>query len=157
MSVHACVHLAQLCLNPCRCLHYALVFVKLLIKFSISKYIMCVIFVQRFKQWGKHFTNFHYYYHQTQLKTNLSYSYPYSAILCFLLFCFCRCCWAILCSRVFHQVRDLQKEEQHGVASAYQWLWWQLAWWRRWHCWRQWWTWCNSLASCRCAQRVNPM
>ena len=31
-----------LCLNSCRCLHYVLVFLQLLITFSISMYIMCV-------------------------------------------------------------------------------------------------------------------
>ena len=39
---HAHVHLSQLCLNPCWCLHYLLAFVKLLITFSVSMYI-CVI------------------------------------------------------------------------------------------------------------------
>ena len=37
-----------------------LVFVKLLITFSISMYIMCVMFVRRFESRGRRFTIFHY-------------------------------------------------------------------------------------------------
>ena len=40
-----------------------LVFVKLLITLSISMYIMCVMFVQRFELHGRYITNFHYYYY----------------------------------------------------------------------------------------------
>ena len=42
-----------------------LVFVKLLIKFSLLKYIMCNMFVQHFELLGRRFTNFHYYYYVT--------------------------------------------------------------------------------------------
>ena len=52
-----------------------LVFVKLLITFSVSKYITCVMFVHSFKPCGWHFTNFHYYY-QTYRSILLRYDCP---------------------------------------------------------------------------------
>ena len=39
-----------------------LAFVRLLITFSISVYVMCVMFVHRFEPQGRRFTNFRYDY-----------------------------------------------------------------------------------------------
>ena len=44
-----CASCTYLCLNLCWCLHYVLVFVKLLTTFSILMYILRVMFVQRFE------------------------------------------------------------------------------------------------------------
>ena len=63
VCVHACASCTQLCVNPCRCVHYALAFVKLWMAFSILMYFMCVMFVQQSKPWGRLFTNLHYYYY----------------------------------------------------------------------------------------------
>ena len=49
------------------CLRYVLAFVRLLIAFSVSMYVTCVIlFVQRFEPRGRRLTNFHFYYYLDQ-------------------------------------------------------------------------------------------
>ena len=66
MCVCVCVCVCVCCLNLCWCIHYIL-FVKLRITFSVSMYIICVTFVQRFKPWGKRFTNSHPHYYMKQV------------------------------------------------------------------------------------------
>ena len=77
------------CLNPCWCLHYMSAFVNLLITFSISMYIMCVMFIPRFRgrPQGRRFTNFHYYYTAAMLQQADN-----------KIFVFCCCCRLSLCS-----------------------------------------------------------
>ena len=67
-SLCVCVCCTLLCLNPCWYIHciFLLAFITLWITFSVSVYIMCVMFVQCFwliEHWGWRFTIFHYYSH----------------------------------------------------------------------------------------------
>ena len=64
VCTYVCASCTVLCLNPCRCVHYVLAFVKLWTTFFLSIYIMnlCqpIIFVQHFdfELLGRCFTNF---------------------------------------------------------------------------------------------------
>ena len=71
VCVCACVRArarACVCVCVCVCIFCIIMLEHLsiytyLMTFSISMYIMCVCFVQRFEQQGRRFTNFHYYYY----------------------------------------------------------------------------------------------
>ena len=63
VCVCVCVCILHMCLNCCSCVDYVLAFVKLGITFSISMFIMCVMFVQCFVPQGRHFINFHFCYY----------------------------------------------------------------------------------------------
>ena len=99
----------QLCLNPCWYLHYVLAFVKYLITFSISMYIMHVMFVQCFEPWGRRFTNFHYYHYNEPL----TWCWRHKAFIQSLPFGFGRLQWR---RRKSH--RHMMKMKQH---SQYMW------------------------------------
>ena len=60
--VGGCTFCTQLCLHHCHCAYYVLVLVQLLVAFSISMYIMCVMFVQSYGPQGRRFTHLHNYY-----------------------------------------------------------------------------------------------
>ena len=65
--------------------YYVLTFVKLRIIFSISVYIMCVMFVQRFEPCGRRFTNVRYSYYVLRFHS----THPLSTIHIFFVRMYC--------------------------------------------------------------------